>query len=68
MHIYRFLSGEDDVSFCKKVSKALTLGWVLYGPPHYVYDAGTGKMRCGQAVTKEVEDQPFDEEKALVDY
>lgn len=68
MHIYRFLSGEDDSSFCHKVTKALSEGWVLYGPPHYVYDAEAKQMRCGQAVTKEVEDQPYDPDKKLVDY
>ncbi|MBU1174110.1 MAG: DUF1737 domain-containing protein, partial [Alphaproteobacteria bacterium] len=42
--------------------------WILYGPPHYVFDAAEGKMRCGQAVTKEVADQPYDPDKKLVDY
>lgn len=68
MHIYRFLSGDDDSSFCHKVSQALIDGWVLYGPPHYVFDAKEAKMRCGQAVTKEVEDQVYDPDKKLVDY
>ena len=68
MHIYRFLSGDDDIAFCHKVTKALTEGWILYGPSHYVFDAKEGKMRCGQAVTKEVEDQPHDPAKKLVDY
>ena len=68
MHIYRFLSGDDDSAFCHKVTKALTEGWVLYGPPHYVFDAKEGKMRCGQAVTKEVENQAYDPDKKLVDY
>jgi hypothetical protein len=31
MVIYRFLSGEDDSSFCHKVTKALSEGWLLYG-------------------------------------
>lgn len=68
MHIYRFLSGPDDSSFCHKVTKALSEGWVLYGEPKYVFDAGAGEMRCGQAVTKEVEDQVYDPDKKLVDY
>ena len=68
MHIYRFLSGDDDSLFCHKVTKALAEGWILYGPPHYVFDAAQGKMRCGQAVTKEVADQPYDPDKKLVDY
>jgi hypothetical protein len=37
------------------VTEALSKGWELYGDPVYAFDAGTGKMRCGQAVTKEVE-------------
>lgn len=68
MHIYRFLSGDDDSSFCHKVTKALAEGWVLYGEPHYVFDGGTQKMRCGQAVTKQVEYQAYDPDKKLTDY
>jgi hypothetical protein len=68
MHIYRFLSGDDDSEFCHKVTKALTEGWVLYGPSHYVFDAGEGKMRCGQAVTREVENQPYDPDRKLTEY
>ena len=44
MQIYRFLSGEDDSSFCHKVTKALTEGWALYGAPTYAYDAAEKKM------------------------
>lgn len=68
MYIYRFLSGEDDSSFCHKVSKALTQGWILYGPPQYQFDPSANKMRCGQAVTKEVENQTYDPEKKLTEY
>lgn len=68
MQIYRFLSGEDDSSFCHKVTKALSEGWSLYGSPTYSYDAMTKKMRCGQAVIRTVADQPYDPEKKLVDY
>ncbi len=31
--IYRLLTGPDDSSFCKRVSEALDLGYVLYGSP-----------------------------------
>ncbi|WP_029041264.1 DUF1737 domain-containing protein [Cucumibacter marinus] len=68
MDIYRFLSADDDSSFCHKVTKALTEGWVLYGPPHYVFDAAAGKMRCGQAVIKQVEEQAYDPDKKLTEY
>jgi hypothetical protein len=68
MIIYRFLSGEDDSSFCHKVTKALAEGWSLHGSPTYAYDAESRKMRCGQAVTRVVSDQLYDPDKKLVDY
>jgi len=68
MQIYRFLTGEDDSAFCHKVTKALSEGWTLHGSPSYAFDAGTGKMRCGQAVLREVADQPYDPDRKLVDY
>ncbi|MBO6602595.1 MAG: DUF1737 domain-containing protein [Roseicyclus sp.] len=55
MQIYRFLSEDDTSAFCHKVSEALNAGWVLYGPPTYAFDAARGVMRCGQAVTKQVD-------------
>lgn len=68
MQIYRFLSGEDDSSFCHKVTKTLSEGWELYGSPTYAYDAVAKKMKAGQAVTRTVADQPYDPEKKLADY
>ncbi len=68
MLIYRFLTGEDDSTFCHKVTKALSEGWQLHGGPQYAFDQLHGKMRCGQAVTREVADQPYDPDKKLVDY
>jgi len=67
MLIYRFLSGELDSSFCHKVTKALSEGWVLHGSATYAYDALTKTMKCGQAVTKVVADQPYDRARKLVD-
>jgi hypothetical protein len=55
MKLYRFLSAEDTSAFCHKVSAALNAGWTLHGSPAYAFDAGSGVMRCGQAVVKEVE-------------
>lgn len=55
MKLYRFLSGEDTSEFCHKVTEALNKGWHLHGGPTYAFDAANGLMRCGQAVTKEVE-------------
>jgi Uncharacterized conserved small protein len=68
MLIYRFLTGEDDASFCHKVTKALSEGWQLHGSPTYAYDAVSKKMRCGQAVTRVAKDQPYDPDKKLVDF
>jgi len=53
--IYRLLTEDDTSAFCHKVSDALSKGWVLYGDPPYAFDAANGVMRCGQAVTKEIE-------------
>ena len=59
MIAYRLLTGEDDASFCHKVTEALSKGWTLYGSPAYGHDPETGRPRCAQAVTKEV-DGPYD--------
>lgn len=64
MQIYRFLSEDDTSAFCHKVSEALSKGWVLYGPPIYAFDSARGVMRCGQAVTKEIEG-PYSPEMKL---
>ena len=53
--IYRLLTEEDTSDFCHKVSLALSKGWVLHGSPAYAFDATSGKMRCAQAVTKEID-------------
>ena len=68
MQIYRFLTGVDDSAFCHKVTKALSEGWELHGSPSYAFDAAQQCMMAGQAVTKEVPDQPYDPDKKLVDY
>ena len=33
MKLYRYLTGPDDASFCRRVTEALQNGWELYGPP-----------------------------------
>jgi len=68
MLIYRFLTGIDDSSFCHKVTKALSEGWRLHGSPTLSFDPARQMMIAGQAVTKEVADQPYDPDKKLVDY
>jgi hypothetical protein len=30
---YRLLTGPDDATFCRRVSEALALGYLLYGSP-----------------------------------
>lgn len=55
MQAYRLLTEDDTSEFCHLVSAALAKGWVLYGDPAYAFDPTTGKMRCAQAVLKEVE-------------
>jgi hypothetical protein len=37
--VYRLLTGPDDESFCRRVSEALSLGYVLYGSPAATFDA-----------------------------
>lgn len=39
--IYRILSGPDDDKFCRRVSEALALGYVLYGSPAATFDGKT---------------------------
>jgi len=51
---YRLLTGEDDSAFCHKVTAALSQGWELHGGPTCAHDPATGRMRCGQAVVKDV--------------
>jgi hypothetical protein len=36
--VYRLLTGPDDDSFCRRVSEALSLGYVLYGSPAATFD------------------------------
>jgi len=36
--VYRLLTGPDDASFCKRVSEAINLGYVLYGSPAATFD------------------------------
>jgi hypothetical protein len=65
MKLYRLLTGPDDSSFCHKVSLALSKGWELHGSPTYAFNAETGLMQCGQAVTKEVEGKDYSPDMKL---
>ena len=64
MKIYRLLTEDDTSEFCHKVSLALSKGWELHGPPTYAFDHANGVMRCGQAVTKDV-DAPYSADMKL---
>lgn len=55
MKAYRLLTDDDTSAFCHKVTRALNMGWQLHGGPAYAACPETGKMRCAQAVIKEVE-------------
>ena len=68
MILYRYLTGPDDVSFCKRVSAALNRGWVLAGPPTLAFDAVKGRMICGQTITKVVDGVEYHDEITLSDY
>ncbi|MEJ6390697.1 DUF1737 domain-containing protein [Gymnodinialimonas ulvae] len=58
MKIYRLLTDDDTSAFCHKVSEALAKGWELHGDPTMTFDAARGAVRCGQAVTKDI-DTPY---------
>ena len=36
--VYRLLTGPDDDKFCRRVSEALALGYVLHGSPAATFD------------------------------
>ena len=64
MKIYRLLTEDDTSEFCHKVSLALSKGCELHGSPTYAFDHANGVMRCGQAVTKDV-DAPYSADMKL---
>ncbi|GAB5448625.1 DUF1737 domain-containing protein [Gymnodinialimonas sp.] len=64
MQIYRLLTEDDTSAFCHKVSEALSKGWVLHGDPTMAFDAARGVIRCGQAVTKDI-DTPYSPDMKL---
>ncbi|WOH69844.1 DUF1737 domain-containing protein [Bradyrhizobium sp. BWA-3-5] len=38
MPVYRLLTGKDDAAFCRRVSEAIELGYVLYGSPSLTFN------------------------------
>lgn len=67
MKLYRYLTGPDDSSFCKRVSKTISAGWNLHGSPTLTHNPESGSMMCGQAVWKEVEGT-YSDDVTLSDY
>jgi len=57
--VYRYLTGPDDASFCHRVTQALSKGWQLYGSPTLAFDSAKGRVICGQALTKDVDDAEY---------
>jgi hypothetical protein len=55
MKLYSYLTGPDDASFCHRVTERLNRSWELYGSPTLTCDPQTGRVICGQAITKETE-------------
>jgi hypothetical protein len=68
MKLYRYLTGPDDVAFCKRVSAALNRGWSLAGDPTLAFDPLKGRMICGQAIVKDVPDVEYTDDMVLSDY
>jgi len=57
--VYRYLTGPDDAAFCHRVTEALSRGWSLYGSPSLTFDSASGRVICGQAITKDVDDLEY---------
>lgn len=66
--LYRFLTGPDDAAFCHRVSEAINKGWQLYGHPTLTFDPVKGRVVCGQAIVREVEDVAYSPDLKLSDY
>ena len=50
---YRFITDDDTIDFCQRVTEALSHGWKLHGEPKMTFDHKRKIMRCGQAVVKQ---------------
>lgn len=50
---YRFITEDETVEFCQRITEALSKGWQLYGEPKMVFDHKRQTIRCGQAIIKE---------------
>lgn len=63
MKLYRYLTGIDDAAFCARITKALNLGWELYGSPTMSFNGQNTIV--GQAITKEVA-QDYQEDTDII--
>jgi hypothetical protein len=63
--VYRYLTGPDDASFCHRVTESLSKGWTLYGSPTLTFDSAKGRVICGQALTKDVDDLEYNPDMKL---
>ena len=43
---YRFITDDDTVDFCQRVTEALSNGWKLHGEPKMTYDEVNDMMAC----------------------
>ena len=50
---YRFITDDETIDFCQRVTEALSNGWKLHGEPKMTFDHKRKIMRCGQAVVKQ---------------
>ena len=62
---YRFITDDDTIDFCQRVTEALSNGWKLHGEPKMTYDIKRGVMRCGQAVIKNVPKKKYSKKMSL---
>lgn len=53
---YRLLTGKDDSAFCKRVSEAIAMGYLLYGSPSATFN-GQDVIVAQAVVWPSVQDQ-----------
>lgn len=61
---YRLLTGPDDAVFCHRVSRALEVGYELYGNPALAWNGTSGYV--AQAVVRPAEVAPPEQAKSTV--
>jgi len=66
--LYRFLTGPDNETFFRQVTRALNDGWALAGPASMTFDPERGRVACGQPITKEVPGVTYSEQIAFSEY